>query len=165
VPRSIRPGFGFFSIGGLKQNETVPVLGVSADRQFWLVNTQFGQGWLNTREVQITNEASVPGVEVGQIVTITAGQVTIRASAGIGSPRVGLASKGNQFFVVGRLPDGSWLQIKYRRGIGWIAASTTDLVGRGDSADCVRARRHGSCGGRDSAHQRSSGDRSAARHR
>ncbi len=123
------PSFGFFSIGGLKQNETVPVLGVSADRQFWLVNTQFGQGWLFTREVRITNEASVPGVEVGQIATITAGQVTIRASAGIGAPRVGLASKGNQFFVVGRLPDGSWLQIKYRRGIGWIAASTTDLAG------------------------------------
>jgi uncharacterized protein YgiM (DUF1202 family) len=124
----IGPGQGFWWIGALRLNETVPLLGVSADQQWWQVKTRFGTGWLWYLDAT-TSTTDVPVVSPGPIGRITAGRVIVRGGPGVGALAVGSMSTGMQFFVLATRPDGSWLKIRYRFGIGWIAASTTDLAG------------------------------------
>lgn len=126
------PGRGFWWIGTLRKNETVPLLGVSEDQQFWYVDTRFGKGWLYFRDVSVNDE----GVDIidtaeigpGPVGTITAGRVIVRGAPGIGAQQVGMMSNGQQFFVLQIRTDGGWLYIQYRGGKGWIAASTTTLA-------------------------------------
>ena len=124
----VGPGQGFWWIGTLRRNETVPLLGVSADHQWWQVKTRFGTGWLWYLDVT-TSTTNVPVASPGPIGRITAGRVIVRGGPGIGALAVGSMSNGMQFFVLATRPDGSWLKVRYRFGTGWIAASTTDLAG------------------------------------
>ncbi len=126
------PGRGFWWIGFLFRNATVPLLGVSADGQWWQVNTPDGIGWLRGLDVT-TNTSAVPVIDPGPIGIITAGVAVVHAGPGIGAQQVALISHGSQFFIIGRRPDGSWLEIRYRFGRGWVAASVTDQAGAAQS--------------------------------
>jgi uncharacterized protein YraI len=121
------PGRGFWFIGTLRRNETVPLLGISEDEQFWYVETRFGKGWLWYQDVSVND----PGVEIidpGPFGTITAGRVVVRGGPGLGAQQLGQMSKGQQFLVLEIRTDGGWLFIQYRGGKGWIAASNTTLA-------------------------------------
>jgi len=121
------PGRGFWFIGTLRRNETVPLLGISEDEQFWYVETRFGKGWLWYQDVSVND----PGVEIidpGPFGTITAGRVVVRGAPGLGAQQLGQMSKGQQFLVLEIRTDGGWLFIQYRGGKGWIAASNTTLA-------------------------------------
>ncbi len=123
------PGRGFWTLGTLPRNETVPALGISADGQFYQVNTQLGRGWLAIGEIDTTNAANLGVIDPGTIGVVTAGRAIVRGGPGIESPAIASVSNGMQFYVIGRRPDGSWLEIRYRFGRGWIAASVTNLAG------------------------------------
>ncbi len=122
------PGRGFWWIGFLQRNEMVSLLGVSADRQWWQVSTPSGMGWLWSLDVTTTT-TNVPVVNPGPIGVITAGRAVIRGGPGIGAQALAILPHGSQFFVIGSRPDGSWIEIRYRFGKGWVAASSTDLAG------------------------------------
>jgi uncharacterized protein YraI len=122
------PGQGFWWLGFLVRDEVVPVLGISADHQWWQVSTRFGVAWLWYLDVTTSTDA-VPVVDPGPIGKITGGRVVVRGGPGIGAQAVGAASNGMQFYVIGMRPDGSWIQIRYRFGIGWVATSLTSLAG------------------------------------
>jgi uncharacterized protein YgiM (DUF1202 family) len=122
------PGRGFWWIGFLSHNATVPVLGISADRQWWQVNTASGVGWLWYLDVT-TNTGNVPVVDPGPIGRITTGRAVVRGGPGIGARPLATIPQGTQFYVIGRQPDGRWIQIRYRFGTGWVAASLTDQAG------------------------------------
>jgi uncharacterized protein YraI len=122
------PGRGFWWIGFLSRNATVPLLGVSADRQWWQVNTESGVGWLRRQDVT-TNTDNVPVVDPGPMGRITAGRAVVRGGPGIGAQALATLPNGSQFYVIGRRPDGSWIEIRYRFGTGWVAASVTNLAG------------------------------------
>jgi uncharacterized protein YgiM (DUF1202 family) len=122
------PGRGFWWIGFLGRNAVVPVLGISADRQWWQVSTESGVGWLWYLDVTTTT-GGVPVVDPGPIGRITAGRAVVRGGPGIGAQALAIIPHGTQFFVIGRQPDGSWIQIRYRFGKGWVAASLTDQAG------------------------------------
>src|SRR5260221_4940267 len=122
------PGRGFWALGLLSAGEVVPVTGISADRQWWQVNTQFGVAYVWYLDVTTENVAGIPVVDPGVIGRITAGRVIIRGGPGIESRAVGSASRGMQFYVLGARPDGLWLQIKYRFGTGWVSTSLTSVA-------------------------------------
>ncbi len=132
------PGEGFWWIGFVFRDEIVPVLGISADHQWWQVKTRDGVGWLSAQDVT-TSTTDVPVADPGMIGTITAGRVIVHTGPGIGAPGFGSASRGLQFFVLKTQPDGSWIQIKYRFGTGWVAASVTSLAGGAVLTDNIPA--------------------------
>jgi N-acetylmuramoyl-L-alanine amidase len=68
-------------------------------------------------------------VDPGPIGTVTTGAANVRGGPGFAARRLAVIPKGSQFFLIGRQPDGSWLQIRYRFGTGWIEASLTNLGG------------------------------------
>ncbi|MCC7449249.1 MAG: SH3 domain-containing protein [Anaerolineae bacterium] len=123
------PGRGFWTLGSLPRNETVPALGKSADGQFYQVNSRLGVGWLLTSDIDARNAASVTVIDPGTIGYVTAARAIVRGGPGIESAAIASLSSGTQFYVIGRRPDGSWLEIRYRYGRGWIAASVTNFAG------------------------------------
>src|SRR5260221_10527674 len=53
------PGKGFWWIGTIRPNESVPILGISPDKQFWLVHSRNGDGWVSILDVTTANSAGV----------------------------------------------------------------------------------------------------------
>lgn len=119
------PGLGFWTLGRLRANAIVPIIGVSADGQFWQVNTPFGVAWVRNAEVIATNAEGVGVVEVGLIGRVTVGSV-VRAGPGTQAARLATLARGRQFFILETNADGSWLRIRYQFGEGWIATANTD---------------------------------------
>jgi hypothetical protein len=134
APAWAGPGQGFWWLGFLGRTEVVPVLGISADHQWWQASTRFGVAWLWHQDVTASTDA-VPVVDPGPIGKITGGRVVVRGGPGIGAQAVGAASNGMQFYVIGTRPDGSWIKIRYRFGTGWVATSLTSLAGDTSLAD------------------------------
>ena len=136
------PGRGFWALGTTPRGQALPVLGSSPDHQWWQVNTTSGIAYLWYLDVNVTNAASVPVIDPGPMGVITAGRAIVRTGPGIETPQQGTASRGMQFFVIGTRPDGTWIQIHYRFGKGWINTSLTsvsDTSTVGNTAGVARA--------------------------
>lgn len=124
----VGPGLGFWWLGTLRRNEVVPVIGVSADGQFWQVNTTYGVGFVFYRHVNTANTEGIPVADVGVFGSVTVNWGAVRSGPGKTASQITSLRKNTQFFVIGRQPDNSWLEIRYRGGTGWIAASQTSLA-------------------------------------
>ena len=121
------PGRGFWILGSAPRGIQLPVLGVTADNQYWQVNAQVGSqltvAYLRAGDVTVSNSASVPVINPGDIGTIPTGIVVLHTGPGVDSPVAGHISRGMQFYVIGQRPDGQWLNIRWRFGKAWIKAS------------------------------------------
>jgi uncharacterized protein YraI len=123
------PGTGFWRLGLLRAKLTIPVIGVSADRGFWLVETALGQGFVLAEAITVSGGESVPVVDPGVIGTVTSSGAVVRSGPGPDAGQLAVLRTGEQFFVIGAQPDGRWIEIRYRRGIGWVASFLTSLGG------------------------------------
>jgi uncharacterized protein YgiM (DUF1202 family) len=126
TPAYTGPGTGFTSLGTLRRNEVVPVLGVTADAQFWQVNTQFGVAYILARDVSATNTAGVPVVDPGVFATVTRNGRSY-VSPGPDATRGVNIRRNQQFYLEARTPDNNFVLL---RNYGW--ASTADLRISGD---------------------------------
>lgn len=144
-PGTHYPGYGVAAKGA-----TGEVIGVSEDRQWWVVKlpatiSPTGQGWVSGQYVQVNNVDNVPviptppqppDVELPQppsdAPTATAlDAVYVRSGPGVQYPAYGIAQKGAKGEVVGVSEDGKW----------WVVKLPTSLVGSGQgwvSADWVK---------------------------
>lgn len=120
------PGVGFWVVGRLRANAVVPVLGVNASKTFWQVETPFGNVWVAATAVKATGANNVPVVDPGVIGTVTSARAAVRNGPGTEAGQLSVLRRGQQFFIVGRLPDATWLEIRYEFGTGWISAVLTD---------------------------------------
>src|SRR5258706_2530375 len=98
------PGRGFWALGLLSAGELVPVTGISADRQWWQVNTQFGLAYVWYLDVTTENVAGVGVVDPGPIGIITGGRVVIRGGPRSESRGNRLAARRIQLFNLGARP-------------------------------------------------------------
>jgi uncharacterized protein YgiM (DUF1202 family) len=122
------PGAGFWIIATLRRNQIVPVIGVSTDRAFWLVKTEFGDGFVSGKVVSAKDAEGVPVVPTDPIGMIKAGNAAVRGGPGVEAAHIGTLGRGAQFYVVGRSPDGRWIQMRYNQLVGWVATSVTNLT-------------------------------------
>ena len=123
------PGAGFWKVATLRNQQIVPVVGVSADRAFWQVKTDSGAvGFVAAGDVDTKNADGVPVINTDPIGTITSGNAAVRGGPGVEAARLTTLRKGTQFFIIGRQPDGKWVQIRYNgSATGWVATSVTNL--------------------------------------
>lgn len=119
------PDSGFWVVGVLAANETVPILGVNASGTWWLINTGFTQGWVADSVVTTSNTTGVPVQSVGESIVVTTGELNVRTGPGIGASTIGLAVNGSRLFVIGRSNDGAWLNVRTQFGTGWVATEFT----------------------------------------
>jgi N-acetylmuramoyl-L-alanine amidase len=122
------PGTGFWRLGRLRANLIVPIIGVSADRQFWQLNTAIGVVWVSAADVVASGTEGVPTIDVGRIGRSTVNSA-VRVGAGVEAARLAVLPRGGQFYILGTNADGSWLRIRFEFGEGWIATTNTDQVG------------------------------------
>lgn len=123
------PGIGFWILGTLYPGEAAPVLGVSADGAWWLVNTTFGEGWIAGYMVTPYGTDAVGVVDPGIIGTVTSGALNVRYGAGINAQSIGTLGRGDQIFVLARNTEGTWLQIRWGYGTGWVSAAHVNVHG------------------------------------
>ncbi len=123
------PGTGFWILGTLYRGEMVPVQGVSPDSNWWYVKAAFGEGWVAGVGVTPSNTAGVAVVDPGPIGTVTAYTLRVRAGAGINAASLGVLRNGQQVFVLAQNADGSWLQVRWAYGTGWVSSAYMSLGG------------------------------------
>jgi uncharacterized protein YgiM (DUF1202 family) len=123
------PGTGFWIRGTLYLGEVVPITGISPDGAWWYIKATFGEGWIAGVGVTAYHTESVAVYDPGPIGTVTAGVVNVRYGAGEYSTSLGQVSMGQQVYVLARNADGSWLQIRWGYGTGWIAARFLTVTG------------------------------------
>lgn len=123
------PGLGFWIVGTLYPNETVPILGVNGDLSWWLVDTDLGEAWVSNIAVDAFFAADAPIIDPGPIGSVTSGALNVRQGAGSNAVSVGRLSNGEQVFVLARNVTGEWLQIRWAYGIGWVSSLYVALSG------------------------------------
>lgn len=121
------PGTGFWRIATLRRGTSITVMGASG--AFYKTMQNNRDAWVAKEAVTILSGESVPEIAVPPIGTVTVGNAALRNAPGIDATRKAVISNGEQFFIVGRQPDGLWLEVETRFGRGWIAASSTDAAG------------------------------------
>jgi N-acetylmuramoyl-L-alanine amidase len=137
------PGVGFWKVATLRNQQIVPVVGVSGDRAFWQVKADNGAiGFVPAGDVEAKNADGVPVIGTEPIGTITAGNAAVRGGPGVEAARIATLRRGSQFFIIGRQPDGKWVEIRYNaNATGWVATSVTNLTVEavGESAPATTA--------------------------
>lgn len=123
------PGTGFYITGVLYAGTTVPILGKSADGAWWYIKATFGEGWVATISVQAYMAEGVAVRDPGPIATVTTGALTVRGGPGPTAASLGYLSQGQQVLVVAQNAGGTWLQIRWEYGTGWISSAFVSLVG------------------------------------
>lgn len=121
------PGTGFWVLGTLRQNVSVPVIGVVDGRAFWKVNSAVGVGYVRAEDVTVTGQDKVEVIDPGPIGRVTAAGAVVRGGPGPEATRLGTLVTGAQFFVLSAQADGSWIEILFTGGRGWINASLTTI--------------------------------------
>lgn len=122
------PGTGFSVMAYLHAGEVVPILGISTDGGWWYIKSSNGEGWVAASTVTASNTDNVPVQTSGPTATAT-GAVNVRSGAGLNAPVLGQLRKGEQVTVLGRNADGSWLEIRWAWGTGWVSASYISTAG------------------------------------
>ncbi len=123
------PGVGFWILGNLNPSEIVPVRGISPDRAWWYVDTRFGPAWVAGISVTAYNTEAVPVYDPGLIGTVIAGALNVRTGAGPNAPSVGRLARNQQVFVQAQSADGTWLQIQWAYGSGWVSKAYISTAG------------------------------------
>lgn len=123
------PGTGFWILSTLNAGEMVPILNSSPDGAWWFVNAPAGEGWVAKISVTAHNADGVTVLDPGPIGTVMIGNLNVRFGAGINATSLGLLSQGSQVLVMARNADGSWLQVHWGFGTGWVAADHVAVTG------------------------------------
>ncbi|MCD4687265.1 MAG: SH3 domain-containing protein, partial [Anaerolineae bacterium] len=128
------PGNGFWILGSLYGGESVPVMGISPDGAWYYVNAAFGEGWVSNVGVVATGAAAVGVMDPGPI-GISTGALNVRYGAGINAQSLGILARGKQVYVLAQNADGSWYQIRWEYGTGWVTAAYITLSGVAPATD------------------------------
>ena len=80
---------------------------------------------------------AVPTQAAGPVLTIGAPTANVRSGPGVAYPPVGLARKGEQFPITGRIAGNAWWQVTFKGKPAWIAASVASVSADATSAPIV----------------------------
>lgn len=130
------PSTAFWIVGTMSRLETLPVSGISPDGAWWLVSGRFGKGWVVGTTVTVTNESSVAVQDPGAFITVTTSLLNVRNGPGPEAAILGRIGAGQRVFLIGRSNDGTWLNIRWQFGQGWVQARFTSA---GDAAPTTDA--------------------------
>lgn len=123
------PGTGFWILGTLTYGTAVPILNASPDGGWWYISAPFGEGWMAKTGATAYSTEGVTVYDPGPIGTILTGVVNVRYGAGINAAALGQIGQGQQVYVLAQNTDGSWLQIRWEFGTGWVSAEHVAVTG------------------------------------
>lgn len=123
----------------LESGQIAPVIGVSADRQWWAIRVPYladGQGWVTASQVTVQNAEQAPTVGVegpagnqprptGQMaIALAVANVNVRRGPDMSFEKIGLLKNGEEAEIIGVSPDRLWWAIRLpgdAERTGWVA--------------------------------------------
>ncbi|NLX11423.1 MAG: SH3 domain-containing protein [Chloroflexi bacterium] len=136
------PNEDSFIIGIAPTGTTLTVIGRTADRLWWQVDTRSGSGFVTAGSVAFRGDAALvplvsdPGPSFdGPTIRVNADTV-VTTEPGGGTVLTTLTA-GTAIPASGRSADNAWWQVAGTFGIGWIPVSSVSLVGNADSIRVV----------------------------
>ncbi len=135
------PGAQYTIVATVPGGTELPVLGITKDRVWFLVQGVFGRGWLNSEftlfrgsisVVPTIHDVSAASVQVisAPTATIAASAVTLYAAPGTNFGAIGSLGGPIEVTIVARTVDSQWLQLNTSLGFAWVLAS--QVIVRGD---------------------------------
>lgn len=135
------PGPNYAIIGTVVGGENLPIIGRNESRTWYNVQTVFGEGWVSARYVIARNEfgaaivttgSADPTTIVGPTAIINTGALNIRSGDTPYYSILGVARGGDEFQILARNADFSWVMIQTSFGTGWV--SRRYILIRGDTS-------------------------------
>ena len=141
------PAVNFPAYGIAQAGATGRVIGVSEDRQWWVVrlnpaNVGVGFGWVSGQYVQTSNTTNIQVIEnpetpvlvippappSGAAIATATDFINVRTGPGTNFPVLVVAPPGSTAEVTGRSSDDAWWQVRVptrvsSNGLGWVSAS------------------------------------------
>jgi uncharacterized protein YraI len=141
------PAVNFPAYGVVPAGTTGRVIGVSEDRQWWVVrldpaNVGVGFGWISAQYVQTSNTADIQVVEnpetpvlvippappSGAAIATATDFINVRTGPGMNFPVLVVAPPGSTAEITGRSSDNAWWQVRVptrvsSNGLAWVSAS------------------------------------------
>ncbi len=77
----------------------------------------------------VPTETPAPGPDQGVLAQIVVAELNVRVGPGTGYEAIGVLAQGTQVRVTGRSADGTWLQVSYSGGMGWVFAELVTVSG------------------------------------
>ena len=123
-----KPSTSSESVGLLGINSKVWIIGKDAEEDWYQIYFDFpdgerGEGWGSAQFISTDSKPNVPVVAGDNPSTgeeETNGQITqtinIRSGPGVNFDALGMMNVGDAVTLTGKIPDGTWLQIKYPAG-------------------------------------------------
>jgi uncharacterized protein YgiM (DUF1202 family) len=136
------PGGQYTVVATVPGGTELVVIGVVEDREWYLVQGSFGQGWLDKDYALFRgvfdyvplvkySEAGV-GSQIAAPVAIVSSTQPLYAAPGTQFAQVGVFYAPAEATIVARTADFSWIQLNTQYGYGWIPASQASV--RGDAS-------------------------------
>ncbi len=136
------PGLGYAVIGTLHPELPVPLLGRSGDGRWLHVQLAKRDGWVAADYVVVKEPASAaagPLSDQPPLAVVPSGDtVNVRAGPGVNYRAVTRLESRRLAPIVGRSPDGQWLQVRLDSGDGWVSAHLVRVIGSLLSAPVVQ---------------------------
>lgn len=142
------PDLKYQKIGTLEIDQSATILGVSADRFWWLIKAPGSEnikGWVASEYVVAQNAEDVPvvGSESSFVSTLSPGSpyliakatLNVRAGPDVTFALIGQLNQGQLAEIIGKTEDGIWWAIRYPGGEndrGWVAAAYSDAQNTND---------------------------------
>lgn len=131
------PGSQFLVMGVVKGGTELSVTGVSADGDWWRVNTPFGEGFVFADYIVYRGAAaSVPIVRTSDVsapetttVVVLASALNVRAGPSLNDTVLGVVPQSFVMSVIGQDTETGWYNVISPFGPGWVANEEVALTG------------------------------------
>lgn len=134
------PGVSYAILGTVTGGTQLPILGQNADASWFNVDTVFGEGWVSDLYVITRNyfgsspdttSTIDPSTIVGPTAVINTGALNVRSGPSATYTVLGVVRGGEQYEIVARNVDFSWVVIETATFVGWV--NRIYVIIRGDS--------------------------------
>lgn len=134
------PGPQFASIGTISGGTELPVAAVTTDGLWYMVQSAYGQGWINRDFVifrgiysnipTVSYAAASDAAVLSTPIAIISHSATLYAAPGTNFGAVGSVAGPLELNIVARTADSKWVQVNSAIGFGWVLAD--QIIIRGD---------------------------------
>ena len=141
--RNIPSTSGSTVVARIRDDETYPIVGRTADSSWWQIDIDGVIGWVSTRFVDTFNTSNVPVTDntVAEIPTLTGerlqttSELNMRSRASTRGSILAVIPRFTSVDIVGRNSSGQWLKVFYDGVAGWVSADFIRMLNGAQISD------------------------------
>jgi len=128
------PGLNYQVLGTLLRGAQITAVGRDSSATWIEAATPFGDGWLSTQFISLTNGtlADLPVTDQAIIPFATVSAflgVLVHGGPSLDYPAIGVLFFGSTVTIIGHDDKSTWLEVQANNGTGWIESQYVNIVG------------------------------------